>query len=88
MGPNDFLMGMVQRQREVNEQTFFRCSEKMDGVKTLGWKLTKTHLSPPWLNAALPPSPQLPSLCNLGASRLLLYGDIRFSPLGNVDSHG
>lgn len=34
MGTNDFLVGMMQRRREAQEQTFLKYSERIAGVKT------------------------------------------------------
>lgn len=47
MSPNGFVVGMMRRHREVHEQTFLKYSEKIDGMKTLGWELSRTRLSPP-----------------------------------------
>lgn len=54
-----FIVGMMQRHRKVREQTFLKYSERIDGVKTLGWALSRPHLSPSWSTVILPHSPSL-----------------------------
>lgn len=51
------LTGTMERYKEANEQTFFKCSERIDGVKTLGWELIRTDLTPSWLYVTLPQFP-------------------------------
>lgn len=70
MGTDGFIVGMMQRHREVHEQTFLKYSERIDGVKTLGWALSRTHLSPSWSTVILPDSPSLNCLPFVTSERL------------------